>query len=177
MFTLGTAIVNYLGADDDEELRADCVAFLQYLENNGLDALVAGLQAQPHNNARYIEQLQSLAPEDREMVGKCARLAAAELLSDAWSEMTPEEQAAHNKGSTQKLKEETEGRPGVAVVCPPGTPPMECKKKIEEAVDAAECVGGIQVPMGPVTGCIPRNLIIGAAVGVGVLVFRAMRRR
>jgi hypothetical protein len=163
--------LTYLG-DPEGYKAAECGAFLDYLNNNGLDALVAGLQAQPHNNARYIEQFQSLSVEDREMMGTCARLKASELIAASWDQMSVEEQDAHNKWAAEQLAEATKGKSGVSVVCPPGTPPLECKARIEKAVDAAECRGGIQVPFGPVAGCIPAPVIWGAAAVLALLIFR-----
>jgi len=163
--------LTYLG--DPEGYKAtQCGPFLDYLNNNGLDALVAGLQAQPHDNARYIEQFQSLSAQDREMVGICSRAVASELIAASWDEMSLEEQAAHNKWAATQLEEVTAGRPGVSVYCPPGTTPMECKARIEKAVDAAECRGGIQIPLGPVTGCIPAKLIWGAGAILALLILR-----
>jgi hypothetical protein len=152
--------------------RQQCSSFLNYLENNGLHALVDGLQALPHNNAEYIEQYNQLSVSDRELVGDCARLAAEQLISNAWTEMDPEEQAAYNAWVAEKLAEEAAGKPGVAVYCPPGTPPAQCAQKIAKAVDAAECRGGIRVPLGPVDGCIPQPVVIGAVAVLALLIFR-----
>ena len=164
-----------------EAARVDCSSFVGYLQTNGLDALAAGLQALPHDNARYIKQYQALSLDDREYVATCGRLAAEQLLSDAWSEMTPAEQASHNEWVNVQLAKETAGRPGVSVTCPPGTPPAVCRDKIHAAVDKAECRGGIQIPAGEILGqrltfCMPRWIVWGGAAAVALLVIGAVRR-
>lgn len=162
---------------DIESKRATCSSFISYLDANGLDALSAAVQGLEHNNARYFDQYGQLTTDDREALNECAHLAASEMLAERWSELTPEEQTAHNKWIREKLAEETSGKPGISVVCPPGTTPEQCVNKIHKAVDAAECKGGVRVPLGPVDGCIPRGLIVGAAVGIGFLIFLSIRRR
>ena len=162
---------------DVETKRATCAAFVQYLDTNGLGALSAAIQGLSHDNALYVEQYAQLNADDREALNECAHLAASQMLSDAWAELTPEQQTAHNKWIREQLAEETAGRPGIAVACPPGTPPAACLEKIRDAVDKAECKGGVLIPLGPVKGCIPRGLLIGAAVAVAALVFIALRRR
>lgn len=162
----------YLG-DPEGLQRQECAAFLDYLSANGLDALVAGLQALPHNNADYVSQYQQLSVDDREMVGRCARLAAAEIISAEWQSMTPEEQQAHNRWVAQQLAEETQGKPGVSVVCPPETPPHLCAERIHAAVDAAECAGGFSIPLGPVSACVPGWLVWG---GAALIIYTIARR-
>jgi hypothetical protein len=164
-----------------DKLRADCATFIDYIRANGMVDLANGLQALPTNSARYNAQYQSLSLEEKEMVGTCAVVAADELLSEAWSEMTPEEQTAHNKWQRQKLAEATAGRSGVSVYCPPGTPPEVCKDRIHEAVDKAECRGGLQIPMGEVAGqrltfCVPRWLLWTGGALVALTVVNTFRR-
>jgi hypothetical protein len=162
---------------DVETKRATCASFIQYLDANDLDALSAAIQGLSHNNATYLEQYAMLNEGDREALNECAHLAASEMLSDAWGELTPEQQTAHNKWIREQLAEETAGRPGIGVVCPPGTPPAACLEKIHAAVDQAECKGGVLIPLGPVKGCIPRGVVIGAVIAVAALVFVALRGR
>ena len=158
--------------EEQRQLRKRCSSFVQYLTTN-TPALAAGLQGLPHNNAEYIEQYQQISIEDRELVGECARLAADEMLDAAWESLSPEEQKAHTKWVGEQLAAETAGRPGVSVVCPPGTSPAACLEKIHAAVDAQECAGGIALPVGPVPFCVPAWLLWGAGA---LLVFSLVRR-
>jgi hypothetical protein len=149
------------------------------LDANGLDAIAAALQAQPHNNARFLEQKQQLAPDIRELVHECAYFASELMLEEAWEELTPKEQAKHTKWFQEKAKKATEGKPGVTAFCPPGMAPADCKAKIEAEIDAATCTG-LNVPLGKIAGqtasfCVSRNVIIGTVAGIGALLWLARK--
>lgn len=150
---------------------AECTAFVQYVRDNGLNALADGLQALPHNNADYIAQLNQLTPEDKERAFKCAYVASEILLEQSWADLTPEEKKAHTAQVKQKLDEATKGKKGTTVVCPPGTPPAQCKDQIEAAIDEQTC-NGVSIPLGPkgLNACLTYELMAGSAIGLGILV-------
>lgn len=158
---------------------AKCNELLAYLDANGLDAIAAALQAQPHNNARFLEQKQQLAPDIRELVHECAYFASELMLEEAWAELSPDEQKKHTQWFQEKAKEATKGKPGVTAFCPPGMAPADCKTKIEQEIDKATCKG-VNVPLGTIGGrtasfCVSTRVIVGTALGIGALLWIARK--
>ena len=81
--------------------------YLEILDASGfpMDAVIANMRGLPHNNARFLEQITTLAWYDRENVYRCARKTGAKMITDAVAKMTPEEKAAAKKRTADKLKQ------------------------------------------------------------------------
>jgi len=90
--------------------KEQCDEWWGYLENLDatgfpMDAVIANMRGELHNNARFLEQITTLAWYDKENVFRCARKTGADMITAAVAGMTPEEKAAERERTRTKLAE------------------------------------------------------------------------